>query len=160
MPMLTVWGRPQRFCDQRSRREFLHIGAFGGALTLAHMLRTSEAAAPPSPRGRLPHKAAILIYLPGGPSHLDTYDLKPEAPVEYRGEFRPTRTRVPGVGICELFPKQAALMDRLAIIRSVSGAADEHSDATGMSGWTEGQNRTARRRTLRERAAKAARLDA
>jgi hypothetical protein len=97
---------------------------------------------------RPPRKAAILIYLPGGPSQLDTYDPKPAAPLEYRGEFAAIPTRVPGIAVCELFPKQAALMDQLAVVRSVTGAADEHSDAQVMSGWTEGQNRNAGRPAL------------
>jgi hypothetical protein len=145
--MLTIWGRRRRFCDGQSRREFLRVGALGGALSLAGLLRltggTARGSAP-----RPPRKAAILVYLPGGPSHLDTYDLKPGAPAEYRGEFAPIRTRVPGVEVCELFPKQAALMDRLAVIRSVTGAADEHSDSQIMSGWAEAQNRTAARPSL------------
>jgi hypothetical protein len=93
-------------------------------------------------------KAAILIYLPGGPSHLDTYDLKPAAPVEYRGEFSARKTDVPGIQVCELFPRQAALMSKLAVIRSVTGAVDEHSDAQVMSGWTEMQNRDVGRPSL------------
>jgi hypothetical protein len=76
------------------------------------------------------------------------YDLKPDAPVEYRGEFRPIPTCVPGVAICELFPRQAALMDKMAVIRSVTGAADAHSDAQIMSGWTEAQNQSAGRPSL------------
>jgi hypothetical protein len=146
--MLTIWGRRQRFCDRFSRRAFLRIGAFGGALCLADLLRPTPIAAAGPESTPVARRAAILIYLPGGPSHLDTYDLKPDAPIEYRGEFAPIRTSVPGVHICELLQRQASLMGRLAVVRSVTGAAEEHSDAQIMSGWTEAQNRNAGRPSL------------
>ncbi len=69
-----------------------------------------------------------MIYLPGGPSHMDMYDLKPDAPAEFRGEFKPIKTNVPGVQICEHFPLQAQMWDKLACIRSLVAAA-EHSDS-------------------------------
>src|SRR6185295_16377913 len=99
----TVFGHKQRFCDGISRRGFLKIGAFGAGLTLADMLRVRSQAAQPG-QATPANKAAIMIFLPGGPSHLDMYDLKPQAPAEYRGEFRPIATNVTGVQICELFP--------------------------------------------------------
>ncbi len=137
--MLTLWGARQRFCDGISRRSFLKIGAFGAGLTLAEMLR-QRAASGTTPS--TPTKSAIMIYLPGGPSHLDMYDLKPDAPKEYRGEFKPINTNVPGVQICELMPRQARMMDKLAIIRSVI-SVDEHSDSLVTTGYSESQNRTA-----------------
>src|ERR1700722_757537 len=104
--MLTLLGSKQSFCDGISRRNFLKIGAFGAGLTLADMLRLrANAAASNQPAPA--NKAAIMIYLPGGPSHRDMYDLKPQAPMEFRGEFRPIATNVPGVQICEHFPMQA-----------------------------------------------------
>src|SRR3954470_24748117 len=100
LTMLSFLGGKQRFCDGLNRRNFLQIGAFGAGLTLADMLRAKAAAASPAgapaPTG---NKASIMIYLPGGPSHMDMYDLKPDAPTEYRGEFRPIATNVPGVQI-------------------------------------------------------------
>jgi len=135
--MLTLWGDRQRFCDGISRRSFLKIGAFGAGLTLAGMLRARAAAGTASSG-----KSAIMIYLPGGPSHLDTYDLKPEAPKEFRGEFKPIATNVPGVQICELLPLQARMWDKLAVIRSVV-SVDEHSDSYVMTGYRESVNRTA-----------------
>lgn len=140
--MLTLWGKKQPFCDGISRRNFLKIGAFGAGLTLAEMLRLRAAAGTGST-----NKAAIMIYLPGGPSHLDMYDLKPNAPKEFRGEFKPIATNVPGVQICELFPQQARMWDKLAVIRSVV-AAEEHSDSLVMTGYTENTNRTAHHPSL------------
>ncbi|HWY85084.1 MAG TPA: DUF1501 domain-containing protein, partial [Gemmataceae bacterium] len=140
--MFTLWGAKQKFCDGLSRRGFLRIGGFGAGLTLADMLsaRARAAAVPvPSPGP----KAAIMIYLPGGPSHLDMYDLKPNAPVEYRGEFRPIATNVPGVQICEHFPLQARIFDKLAVIRSVV-SIEEHSDSLVTTGYSQAVNASAR----------------
>src|SRR6478752_5161915 len=103
--MLTLWGARQRFCDGITRRGFLKIGAFGAGLTLADMLRL-RAVAGPAGGTSTSSKSAIMIYLPGGPSHMDMYDLKPEASVEFRGEFKPIPTNVAGVQICEHFPLQ------------------------------------------------------
>jgi hypothetical protein len=137
--MLTLWGAKQRFCDGINRRSFLRIGAFGAGLTLADMLR-ARAAASPAASASTSNKAAIMIYLPGGPSHMDMYDLKPEAPAEYRGEFKPINTNVSGVQICEHFPRQARMFDKLAVIRSIV-SVDEHSDSLVMTGYSEGTNR-------------------
>jgi hypothetical protein len=135
--MLTLWGARQRFCDGITRRSFLRIGAFGAGLTLAELLRLRATAGAPSSA-----KAAIMIYLPGGPSHMDMYDLKPEAPAEFRGEFKPIPTNVPGVQICEHFPLQAQMWDKLAVVRSLV-SVEEHSDALVMTGFSENANRTA-----------------
>src|SRR5437868_10100735 len=97
---------------------------------------TPGAAAPSRP------KAAIMIYLPGGPSHMDMYDLKPDAPVEFRGEFNPIQTNVPGVQICEHFPMQAQMWDKLSCIRSIV-SVDEHSDSLVMTGKSQRDNMTA-----------------
>lgn len=124
--MLTIWGKKQKpLCDGIARRDFLRVGALGlGGLTLADLLRCRAAGAEAS---RSSHKAVIMIYLCGAPSHQDTYDLKPDAPAEYRGEFRPIRTNVPGINICELMPLQARIADKLAIIRNMRAlATDTH----------------------------------
>jgi uncharacterized protein (DUF1501 family) len=99
--MLTLGGEQHRLCDRVSRRAFLKIGALGG-LTLAEVLRL-QAAQPSAPANR---KSVILIFLEGGASHLDTYDLKPAASAEIRGEYRPIRTSVSGFDMCELMPRQ------------------------------------------------------
>jgi len=135
--MLTIWGARERFCDGISRRGFLKIGALGTGLTLADMLRVRAAEPTKSKK-----KSAIMIYLPGGPSHMDMYDLKPDAPKEFRGEFDPIATNVPGVQICEHFPMQAKMWDKLACIRSIVSVG-EHSDSLVMTGYSQNANRTA-----------------
>src|SRR5262245_6601113 len=118
--MLRFLGSSHRFCDGHSRRDFLQIGAFGAGLTLADMLRLPAAQAGANKKqASKSRKSAIMIYLPGGPSHMDMYDLKPEAPAEFRGEFKPIQTNVPGVEICEHFPLQAKMWDKLACVRSI-----------------------------------------
>ncbi len=139
--MLTIWGAKQGFCDGVSRRNFLKIGAFGAGLTLADMLRLRSDATQTSGRPTRT-KSVIMIYLPGGPSHMDMYDLKPDAPAEFRGEFNPIQTNVPGVQICEHFPQQARMWDKLACIRSIV-SVDEHSDTLVMTGYSDRENRTA-----------------
>jgi hypothetical protein len=122
--MLTILGQGHTdFCDGVTRRSFLKIGglALGGA-SLPQVLRAEEASGV-----RRSHKSVIMIFLAGGPPHQDMWDLKTEAPSEVRGEFRPIRTNVPGIEICELFPRLARIADKLAFIRSVVGARDDHS---------------------------------
>jgi hypothetical protein len=145
--MLTIWGEKQRFCDGVTRRGFLKIGAFGAGLSLAEMLRLRALAGQGASTATPAHKSAIMIYLPGGPSHMDMYDLKPDAPKEFRGEFKPIPTNVPGVQICEHFPLQARMWDKLAVIRSIV-SVDEHSDSLVMTGYSENTNRTAHHPSL------------
>jgi hypothetical protein len=120
--MLTIWGSKRRYCDSLGRRDFLHLGLVGGAVALPDLLQLrAEAAA----AGRATRKAVIMVCLNGGPSHLDMYDLKPQAPAEIRGEFRPIRTNVPGFEISELMPLQATIADKLALVRSVQWPLDD-----------------------------------
>jgi uncharacterized protein (DUF1501 family) len=137
--MLTLWGGRQKYCDGVNRRNFLQVGAFGAGLTLADMLRARAATQAPA---RSAQKSVIMVYLPGGPSHMDMYDLKPDAPAEFRGEFRPIPTNVPGIQISEHMPLQARMMDKLAVVRSLV-SVDEHSDSLVMTGFSENTNRTA-----------------
>ena len=139
--MMTFWGTARRYCDNVNRRNFLQLGAFGAGLTLADMLRL-KAAQDPTAGGRTPQKSAIMIYLPGGPSHMDMYDLKPDAPAEFRGEFRPIQTNVSGVQICEHMPLQARMWDKLSCVRSLI-SVDEHSDSLVSTGYSENTNRVA-----------------
>src|SRR5262245_42329552 len=114
----------RRYCDGLSRRNFIRIGALGlGGLALPELLRAEQQSGL-----RQSHKAVIMIYLPGGPPHQDTFDLKLDAPSEIRGEFRPINTNVDGLQICEHLPRIAKVCDKLAIIRSISDAVDDHSD--------------------------------
>ncbi len=133
--MLTILGKPDRsrnHCDGMSRRHFLKIGGMAaGGLSLAQLLSVDARAN----AGRS-HKAIINIYLPGGPSHLDMFDLKPDAPSEYRGEFRPIGTNVPGIQICEHFPKLAQLADKFAIVRSIADSDGAHDCYQCMTGHT------------------------
>lgn len=126
--------RSQRFCDGFSRRDFLTVGSMGIAgLTLADLLRAEAKAGTGSS-----HKALINIHLAGGPSHQDTFDLKPEAPSEFRGEFLPIATNVEGIDICEHFPMLAHSADKFAIVRSLTGSIADHSDYPTQTGFARG----------------------
>src|SRR5215510_11566761 len=130
--MLTIFGdgRGNRFCDGFSRRDFLRIGGLAlGGLSLPEILRAESRA---GIRGS--QKAIIMVFLPGGPPHQDMFDLKVDAPSEIRGEFKPIKTNVPGIEICEHMPLMAKMADKLTFIRSVVGALDEHSDFQCMTG--------------------------
>ena len=105
-----------------TRRTFLQVGGLAlGGLTLPGLLR-ARAAAPTGERKR----SVILVWLAGGPSHIDMYDLKPNAPAEVRGEFRPISTNVPGIQIGEHLPRQAAMMDKFSVVRSVTHTQAGH----------------------------------
>ena len=114
--MLRIFGRNTKLCDGITRREMLRVGglAFGG-LTLADVLRSQAQGASSAKRG----KSVIMIWLRGGASHIDSYDMKPDAPSEIRGEFKPIRTNVPGIQVCEHLPLHAKMMDKFAIIRGI-----------------------------------------
>src|SRR5580765_8504213 len=99
-----------------SRRSFLKVGSLAlGGLTLPWMLRQRARAGESSSAAR---KSVILIWQAGGPSHIDMYDMKPTAPAEVRGDFKPIDTNVPGIRIGEHLPQQAKIMDKLAVVRS------------------------------------------
>ncbi|MCB1063926.1 MAG: DUF1501 domain-containing protein [Verrucomicrobiae bacterium] len=132
--MLTILGQNSgRFCDGLSRRSFLQIGglALGGA-SLPQLL-AAESANGGSSRG-INHKAVIMIFLPGGPPHQDMWDLKVDAPSEIRGEFRPIRTNVPGIEICEEFPRIAKMADKFSFVRSMVGAEGPHDAMMCLTG--------------------------
>ena len=112
------------------RRAFLEAGSLAlGGLTLPQLLARRAAATPP---GESPEDTAvILIWLQGGPSHMETYDLKPDAPAEYRGICRPIRTVTPGMDICEHLPLHAKVADRFNLIRSISHGFANHAGGAG-----------------------------
>ncbi len=123
--------RGKRFCDGLTRRDALQVGAMGfGGLTLADLLRAEAQADTGSS-----HKALINIHLSGGPSHQDMFDLKPEAPREFRGEFEPIATNVSGIDICEHMPRLAQAADKFAIVRSLTGSIADHSDYPTQTGF-------------------------
>jgi hypothetical protein len=114
-----------RYCDGLTRRSFLQAGALGAlGLTLPDLFRARASAS--TPTGTTRDTAVILIWLDGGPTHLEMYDLKPNAPAEYRGPLRPRRTNVPGLDISELMPRQARVMDKLAVVRSLHHTTGDH----------------------------------
>jgi hypothetical protein len=115
------------FCDGMRRRDFLKAGAIGGfGLSLAGYLRLAQAGEIAPAKAR----SAIFINLTGGPTHLDTFDLKPEAPTEIRGEFKPIKTNVSGMEICEHMPKLAKCADKYIILRGVSHSIAAHNLGT------------------------------
>src|SRR5262249_54683667 len=130
--MLSVLGRNVRLCDGITRREVLRVGglAFTG-LMWSDWLRARAAERTPPARklsatfGKA--KACILIFNYGGPSHLDVWDMKPDAPPEDRREFKPTATNVYGISITEHLPRLAKLADRYAIVRSVNHRDNDHA---------------------------------
>ncbi len=132
--MLTILGKASRYCDGVSRRGFLKIGGLtcgAGGLALSDLMRAE--AASPQPQS---HKAVINIFLAGGPPHQDLWEIKSDAPSEIRGEFQPIETNVPGIQICEVFPKLAGMMDKAAVIRSVVGCRGGHDAFQCMTGWS------------------------
>ncbi len=117
-----------RTCDGVGRRDFLRAGVAGGAgLTLANYMQMAQA---DQIQTGAKAKSAIFINLNGGPSHMDTFDMKPDAPDEYRGEFSPIQTNVPGIYISEHLPKLAQVMDKFCILRGVSHSVAAHQLGT------------------------------
>ncbi len=124
--MLTIRGdQTSRFCDGISRRDFLRVGGLGmGGLSLPHLLAAEQA------NGiRQSHKAVIMIYMAGAPPHQDLFEIKTDAPSDYRGEFSPIKTNVPGIEICELLPGLAKVMDKCVPIRSMVGSPNGSHDS-------------------------------
>src|SRR5690349_1847540 len=137
--MLRILGSPKRLCDGWTRRDMLWAGGLGlFGLGLGDFVRLAEAqaAAPGAPAAR--HfgraKACILLYLYGAPSQLETFDMKPDAPVEVRGELKPVRSALPGCDVCELLPNAARVMDRVTVVRSMTHPFPIHGVAYATTG--------------------------
>src|SRR5947208_3745204 len=114
-----------------SRRAFLQVGSFGlVGFTLPQLLRAEASAGIKSSP-----KSVILIYLVGGPPHQDMFDLKPDAPKEYAGPWKPVATSVTGVRICEALPRLAKQMDKLVIVRSLVGNQSDHDAVQVYNGF-------------------------
>ena len=132
-------GSASNYCDGVSRRSFLQLGALTmGGLTLGQLYQAEAAAGVGSS-----NKAIINVHLSGGPSHQDMFDLKPEAAAEFRGEFKPIATNVPGMDICEHFPLLATMADKFAVIRSLVGSTGAHSNYQTHSGYDQRDLRNA-----------------
>ena len=129
--MLTLTGAPFRCCDGLPRRSFLQLGSLAvGGLSLPHLLR-AEANRGSSGSA----KSVIMVYLSGGLTHQDTFDLKIDAPKEIRGEFNGIDTSLPGYQVSELLPLTAQCAHRLAVVRSIVGLRDEHSSFQNVTGY-------------------------
>ena len=125
--MLSILGRPRAVCEGLSRRELLQAGGAGLlGLSLPGLLR-AQAATVSEPRGRA--KNVIFMMLFGGPSQLETFDMKPEAPDKLRGPFKPIASRTPGLQICEHLPKLAEVSDKYCVIRTMTHSYNDHSGA-------------------------------
>src|SRR5262245_901544 len=143
-------GRAHRLCDRLSRRAFLQIGGLAmGGLSLPQLLHAEAATG-----HRSNHKSVINIFLSGGPPHQDMVDLKPDAPAEIRGEFKPIATNVPGTRITEHLPMLARMVDRVAIIRSLVGSEGHHSAFQCMHGRTQAKQPNGGRPSLGSTVAK------
>ena len=124
------------FCDGVSRRDVLRVGTVGMLGTTLNQLLGYPVIAQDEGLYARPKqfsqraRSCVLIWLGGGASHVDTFDLKPEAPAEYRGEFKPISTSLPDLQICEHLPKTAKVMDRVSLVRSVTGPEGEHGRAS------------------------------
>ena len=133
--MIRVLGSNKQFCDGLTRRDLLHIGALAPlGLSLAGLAQAKPPSDLSSANGFGKAKRCILLYLWGSPSQLDTFDPKPDAPLEVRGEFRSIPTVLPGVSIGEVLPRIAGLLDKVTILRSLTHAYPIHGTAFAMTG--------------------------
>jgi len=126
------------YCDDVARRDFLRLGTLGlGGLALPQILRAEAQG------GSEKTRSVVMIYLCGGPTQHETFDPKPNAPVEIRGSYQPISTKLPGVQFCELLPKLSAMADKFSIVRSLVGMKNRHESFqcyTGRPGGRSGDN--------------------
>src|SRR4051812_49246472 len=141
LSMLNFTNNPagQRYCDGLSRRGFLKAGTLAiGGLALSDLLKLqAQGAVSPNRAG----KSVIMICLGGGPSHIDTYDMKPDAPAEVRGEFHPMHSNVPGMDVCELFTEQARIADKFSVVRSATWVEPDHQRIEIFTGFPRKERR-------------------
>ncbi len=137
--MLRILGNPKRCCDGLRRRDFLHVATLGlGGVATPRLLPQGKAQAMPGASNQAPRcakaKSVLVLFLYGAPSQMDTFDPKPDAPAETRGEFKAISTRIPGVCIAEHLPRIARLLDRVTLIRSLTHPYPTHAVAYALSG--------------------------
>jgi len=124
--MLTILGRPRTVCDGWTRRELLQAAGAGLlGLSLPEVMRAKSASRPNAGRGRA--KSVIFLFLFGGPSQLETFDMKPDAPENIRGPFQPTACRAPGLLMCDQLPRLANVSDKFAVVRTMTHTYNDHS---------------------------------
>lgn len=122
--MLIVQGQPQTLCNGFTRRDVLQAAGAGLLGTsLPALLAAEEAGAVVRPRA----KSVLFLFMFGGPSQLETFDMKPDAPTEIRGPYRPIASRTPGLMVCEKLPKMATLSDKYAVIRTITHPHNDHN---------------------------------
>src|SRR5215813_10506389 len=121
--MLTILGRPKSVCGGLTRRELLQAGGAGLFGLSLPKLWAAQAA---QPTGKARAKSVLFVFLFGGPSQLETFDMKPDAPSGIRGPFRPIASRTPGLRICEHLPLLARISDRFSVVRTVTHRQHDH----------------------------------
>ncbi len=132
--MLSVLGHSKKMCDGVTRRELMRVGGLSllAGLSMPKLLRAAD-------DRRAKARSVIMFNLLGGPAHMDMFDLKPDAPAEVRGEFKPISTSLPGLQICEHLPRLAGWMDRATLIRTFSHTFNSHDPLPFMTGFTDDQ---------------------
>src|SRR5262249_50390359 len=133
--MLKILGPGAKTCDGVTRRELLRVGALAlfGGWTLPRLLRATGGETPPRGKAR----SVIMFNLLGGPSHMDMFDMKPQAPAEIRGEFKPIATSLPGLQICEHLPRTAKWVHKTCLIRTFTHSFNSHDPLPFMTGYTD-----------------------
>jgi len=144
---MHVLGRRKKLCDGITRRDLMQVGGLSlfGGMTLPRLLQAAESSSRQSAGG--PARSVLLFNLLGGPSHMDMFDMKPDAPAKIRGEFKPISTSQPGVQICEHMPNIARWMHRATLIRTVTHKYNSHDPTAIMTGWDDGNAQLPARRT-------------
>src|SRR5947209_17449036 len=128
--MFSLQDQPTRFLDGRTRREFLRAGGLNLlGLTLADLARLRASAADSPAAAKRRRNSCVFLFLFGGPSQIDLWDMKPDAPEQIRGEFKPVATKVPGIRVCEHLPHLARIMDRVCLLRSLTHRMNVHGPA-------------------------------